>query len=285
MDHFVCEGAAEWTRIASGGGTASGLYLWGSTKTLPTWPAITGIKTLAWAIWQNASGAQLCVQINSSGQINTLKWSPSGSFLVGASNQDTLPADPADVVTHTAGGNLDIGYATGVYTISMAYTTDHNSFIIFGRRTADDFGACFITLEDTKTGDTQPYWCWFHIGTSNFWTRTELSTQTGNYLMGYHPINGAKVYNISEAISVKSISPMDSIGADPVSGNIPRIDSICVCGTGGSLHIRGKVPGIYRVPTVLGTGDRIDDAGGGVYDYVVIGDYCVPWGSSAAMLW
>jgi hypothetical protein len=293
LDYYlidVAASAASWTRVASGGGTGSGLYTWGNAKTLPVFPSIVGMATGAWAVWQNAGGAQLCMQVDNTGIWTGVWFSGSAGFVSAGTTEDTPPTGafaPADMVPCNVGGSMDVGN-TATYYVSIAYTTDDNSFIAFGRRASgDNMVAAFILLEEARTGDTAPYVGIFAAqtaGVPDIWSRQNLS-QDGYVVDGYVPTLGPVDYLLSEAGYDDAFeSIMYALGVDPFTGNVPRVECLCL-NYGVTGHFRGRIPGIWRIPSSLSTGDRLDDQGVGVYSYVVIGEYCVPWGSSDTLLW
>lgn len=282
-EHLVT--TAGWTRVGSGGGTASGLYGWGAAKVLPAFAASPGLmKTLAWGLYQNASGAQVLFSLSTA--YCKIQLAPQGGFAAGASDEDTLPTAPAEnlVLTTTTtytnvGANLN-------QVFTFAYTADHNSFIFFGKFGAvDNLAYAIVKLEDYKTGDTRPYWayCNARSDADNWSLLLMSSTPITDSMIGWHPTTGKQVYSILNPVT-NSADVFLNMPVDPVSGYHQKLECLLGCTTAGSIHLRGKIPGVYRVSSALATGDKLS-LSGGVYEQVVIGDYAVPWMSSDAMTW
>jgi hypothetical protein len=287
---------AGWTRIATGGGSAQATT-WGSATELALYPSVTVPNLMAadcWGVWENADGVQLCAKAESSSQFE-LWVSPGGNFVVTSTTATVPPSEtgtaPADMIT------LPSSSWAGAYPskITMAYSSDNNSIIIFGRRGSgtiyDEIAFIFTKLENVKAADTIangefPYWAYSYAAQSqNVWDTNHLSGGQTTAGWSTHPTNGVKQYYVFEP-NVDGQIPFDSIPVDPISGNSQRMEEILMCGEAGSIHIRGTVPGLFRVSdAVHQSGDRLDDAGGGVYDWIVIGNYAVPWLSSDNMLW
>jgi len=279
---------AGWTRVGSGGGTGSGLYQWGAAKVLPTFAASPGsMATLAWGLYQNASGAQVLFQCST--QYCHMQVTPTGGFVVGPSAEDILPTAPADIMVFTTSTSYTNIGANADQKFTFAYTTDHNSFIFYGKAPGgtDNVAYAVVKLEDYKAGDLQPYWsyCNTHSG-ADMWTVTFLSTTvTADTCLGWHPTTGKKQYGVINPTCLGGgVDLFLNMPVDPVSGNHQKLEMLCACTIAGSVHLRGKVPGLYRVSDALATGDRLS-LSGGVYEQIVIGDYAVPWMSSDSMSW
>ena len=283
---------AGWTRIGTGSGTA-GSTNWSAVSVLATYPAITSMALDAWGVWENVDGVQVCCKVETNISIET--WiSPGGNFVSTSTTAILPPSEtgtaPADMIT-VGSGNF-VGASTNK--ITMAYSGDGNSVIIFGRRGAgpiyNEFAFVLVKLEGTKTGDVYPaefpYWSFIYGNPGfNIWSTGYMSSGVSSKGWGSHPTTGPQEYGLME-LWTNLIAPFTVLPVDPISGNAPRMECIVACSIAGSEHIRGKAPGIFRVSAAVhGTGDRLDDAGGGVYDWIVMGDYAVPWFSSDALSW
>jgi len=285
IDQYLV-GTAGWTRVGSSDGST---FSWDSTKNIPNVGSHSSIGGGAWACYEQVGGgAQIVIDYPSASDILHMFWSPSGSFVSTGVNATTGPhesgSEPADMVSMDA--TSQAGQSTDQY-ISMAYTADGKSFIIFGSTGTNDYGAAaFITLENIKTGDTEGFWAlWRFLQGGNAWEVSILSDNTNpQYTAGYHPSSGEQPYTLMEP-RFNGGDLFDNIGVDPVSGNHQRLELWCACNQATAYHVRGTCPGIYRISSLLSSGDRLDDAGGGVYDYIVIGNYAVPWGSSDNLQW
>jgi hypothetical protein len=278
LDHHLVT-TAGWTRIGCGGGTASGIYSWGAAKVFPA-SLSTTLLTGAWAVYENASGGQVLFRIANPG-IFYMNWSGADQYAVGASDEDTLPTLPADNLAFTGSDLSSVANAKFQFT----YTSDHNSFMVFGKRAPEaDIAVAVVKLEDYKIGDPRPYWTYYNVAYSatTHWAVSDLSVSpvSGNS-RGYHPTTGVQTYAVSE-VRFGNASAMTNQPIDPVSGNYQKVELLCGCVTAGSIHIRGKIPGFYRVSDALGTGDRLS-LSGGVYEQVVLYDYAVPWMSAEAL--
>jgi hypothetical protein len=282
-----------WTRKGTGGGAAQATT-WGAATELALYPSITSPKTMAadcWGVWQNPDGVQLCCKCEAAATVEF--WvSPGGNFVQAGTSNILPPSEtgsaPADMITFPG---TDWGGA-GTNKITLAYSSDYNSVILFGRRGApnDEMALIFTKLEDTKTADALPthYPYWFYIKAASgadVWASANLSGGTGAAGFSYHPTQGVKEYCIIEAASDAG-TVFTSAPVDPISGNAPRMESLVACVQPSSFHIRGTVPGVFRVSTALhNSGDRLDINSSGEYDWIVMGDYAVPWFSSDALQW
>jgi hypothetical protein len=241
------------------------------------------MATLAWGLYQNATGAQVLFQ--QATQYIKMWLGPTGGYAVGTSDEDSLPTAPANVITFDATTTYtNIGQSLNQY-VQLAYTTDHNSFVVFGSfGGVDNVRYSVVKLEDFKAGDLQPYWstCYTQSGSSG-WNVSHVSElASGTTTLGYHPTTGIQIYTVSN-MDVGTTDIFLNQPVDPVSGNYQKMELLCGCKTAGSIHLRGKVPGLYRVSTALNTGDRLSLSGGN-YEQVVVGDYALPWNSSDSYL-
>jgi hypothetical protein len=289
MDKYLVDSAG-WTRIGTGDGTS--LTNWNTTSVL-SYPSVGTMTDDAWGVWENADGAQLCLKVESSTAFEAAV-SPGGGFVSTSTTFAVSPAEtgtaPADMIDWQCGNMA--GSDDGK--VSMAYSADGNSVMVFGRSGSgtiyDERAFIMVKLEDVKAADVYPtyfpYWLFcYGASAANVWEAAYLSGGSGVRGWGYHPIQGAQEYYVMEpAIDGNDI--FETLPLDPISGNSQRLELICGSGDAAGRHIRGRVPGLFRIsPAVHGSGDRLDDAGAGVYDWIVIGAYAVPWFSDESMTW
>lgn len=277
-----------WTLIAYGSGTG-GSYAkddTGLTDPFPSFPNITGgtedVNDNSWIVIENADGEQVIIQVSSN--YLHLFWSCSNSYLKESTgpwddaSATVRPGDsttPADEVDHGS-FPCNAGY-TATYYASIAVSDDGNSFIFFAKTGTDSIGIAFVKVEDTKTGDTHPYWSFMDSGSSTFDDSVLSSASSGDDTKSYHPSGGQLRYTLARPYSYQDI--MDNMVVDPYTGNEQLVEPLCVCEQSPYNHIRGKVPGFVRNSSARSMGDTFNSG-----EYMCMGEWSVPWNGTTTSL-
>lgn len=285
---LLCETllTAGWSLVGQGGGNGSGVYQFnasgGLTNQFAAFPSSQYAG--AWFVARNADGIEICVW-NNSGYYLTFVASPADGFVAGSSDEDTPPSDPAD--SFNTGGSTYESFGNSSYPFfcHISYSDDSNSFIMSSYVSANDSESLcgvLVKLENVDASDASPtycpYWLAWMAYSSSVWENDALSGGNKGDVGGFHPTAGAwKRYLLLEP-KFDEDDVFDLISADPITGEQPRLTCLVGCTEATYTHIRGTVPGIYRVPSGLSSGDLLDSGA-----YVVMGDYCVPWGSADPM--
>ena len=282
---LMCESllTAGWSLVGQGGGTGSGIYQFntagGLSNLFAAFPAVPAAQ--CWVVLRNADGLEICLWNEATNKCS-LVVSPATGFVAGSSDEDTPPADPADAWDSGAGTYTAFGNDSYQTYITVAYTDDATSFIVMSRSSGnskDWLAGAVIKLADVALADALPASCPYHvIWLANYaydlWESNVLSELIYGGSVELHPGGTWQAYALS-ALQWGATEVMDDIPADPITGEQPRVTTIAGCAVAGYRHVRGSVPGIWRVPGNLATGDKLDSD-----TYMVFGDYCVPWGSS-----
>lgn len=271
-----------WTLIGYGTGTggSSSMNIAGVADPFPAFPSIVGVADNAWICVMNDDGEQVVLQVQ--GDDGHLWWSCTGDYTtIGDEAEDDRPGNtggPADEVTHFASG-VDLGYTAAHYA-SIAVSDDGNSFIYFAKQGTGALGLAFTKLEDTKAGDTHPYWSYMYETTSpGAWAETYMSYIGSNdRAMSYHPAGGVLDYPVSQLYSGGQPVP-DVIVPDPFTSDQQLVEVLAVCMTPPRYHIRGKIPGILRNPDARSMGDTFDTGA-----WMCMGEYALPWGDVGDVL-
>lgn len=274
---------AGWKCVAYGDGTSTSDVdiSNGVTPNFPAFPSVTGMGTSIWLALENTSGAQAVFQNDSGGDV-AMYWSPSGSYTNDSPTATTRlggTTPPADEITMQTSYN-DWGGGVSAHYMTIAYTSDAESFIAFGQRGGYDERCGFlIKATYAKTGDSYPYVaCWRAQNNFDVWDKANLSVTPSGYVEGRHPTNGTKDYALS-TIEWDDDDLMDSMPPDPASGDEQLIETIVACPIAGSLHIRGKADGIFRMSGLRSTGDKFDSD-----RYMGIGDFAIDgWNSTDSL--
>jgi hypothetical protein len=290
LDHYLplstFDTEYRWTRVGCGTGD-SGTTTWGTTKTFPTFPSITGLAANAWTCLRQASGAEVVFKVVSPEVIH-MWWSPVTGYVstgtsatVPPSTSGNQPADQVTMATSTAW----FGDSAAHY---MTMAQNNESFIMFGKDSGGSdvaYGIVFCKLIKTKNGDNQPFWAYIYGSEgNNVWNLSKLSFAVSMTAASYHPANGPQTYSLAEIRSMGSTYAFNYMEPDPITGNNYRFEALVGCNTAGSRHIRGVCPGIHRVDSTLGAGETKLDLVDGIYKFIGVGDYIVPWESSSDFL-
>jgi hypothetical protein len=272
-----------WTLIAySDGSTTFTKNAAGITPNpYPTFPAITGgtvdINNDSWVVFENADGVQVVLQVHN--DYVYLFSSVDTSYLdsPGPWDDATNTVRPGYTTTPTdelSPYGASTYYGSPFY-ISLAMSTDNNSFIMFSG-IGLQWCLVFVKVEDTKTGDDHPYWAYNRVGSSTF-KDAYLSSNTAEHAAGIHPVGNQQCYILSRPYGYADC--MDTMTADPYTGNEQLIEPLCICEKASYKHIRGKVPGFWRNSSLRGAGDTFD---GGTY--MCLGEWSVPWNGTLTAL-
>lgn len=233
----------------------------------------------AWVWLENLDGAEIVLWLNGT-QKATLRASQligysasSGESATTAPGSTTPPADEMNLpsTTYTYWG----GYQPNTSTIIL---DGGYSFMIFGRFLSNTYSAsatAFVKLSDTQPGDTEPYWmARFDYGSSGNYELYHFF-EGWDYQAARHPVNGTQRYGAIELQFPGNpmIDLPDNLAGDPFMHEI-----WIGCGTSGSYHVKGKLPGVYRV-----AGNKVSAVK--LYDnkFIVCDDVAFPWNSTDNM--
>ncbi len=269
-----------WTMLGYGDGNSNtSMSASGVTDPFPSFPNITGgtvdINDNSWMCLQNDDGVEIVVQIDDDDI--SFWWSVNGGYATAGDESASLrpgnSSPPSDEVGHGDYG-IDAGCSSEYY-CSIAVSGDGNSFILFAN-VSDVIGMALVKCEDTKTGDTHPYWS-LEDDTYSFSDSTLSPNSNTDFIKGYHPSGGALCYKLSNIDFYGNI--MDDIVPDPYTGNHQLLEPLAGCMDSPYYHIRGKVPGFLRNPDARSIGDLFNSG-----EYVCMGQWSVPWGSTDSLL-
>jgi hypothetical protein len=272
LDKKLVESAG-WLRIGTSNGTS---YNWGPEKLLPDFSTITGVGNGAWGCWKNSKGAYLVVALSGTGSATmNIWWSPKEGYTRSGVTATSAPGDATSASDQVDMKSDDMGSGGGFY-LSFAYDDDR-SFILFGVDSGvPTYAFSFLTLDNVHPDDLYPFWCYFNSA-ANAWDKTFLSDDISSRVLGYHPNGFISVYHFAKLVWMATYT-IDNLPADPVTGNQVMLECF-ILRRGGNSHVRGTAPGIYRVSSLLNIGDHLDS-----YNYIVMGDYALPWdGTSTAI--
>jgi hypothetical protein len=278
--------AAGWTLKGEGDGVDDG-DMTGTTY----WPTFasgtTGMAAGAWICIQNTDGAHLVLWSDTVSTTQVGMWySASGGYTssmgegvstrVGSSSP---PADERTVVIQTA-GSAEVG-GGGDYYSSVATSNDGNNVITWGFRSSlpgAEVAMMWGKVTGEKSGDTEAYFGYRNGASgSDVWGVADLSDTPTNFV-AYHSGSASLVAHGATEIKVGGTDIMDTIPTNPDSAGYDLVQSLLASDVGGSISIKGVLPGVRRVSTILAQGDLVGSNGA----YVVVGDYGLPWNSFSA---
>jgi len=265
-----------WTLLGSGDGNSS--Y---STSGTDYWTSYSAVAVGAWLWLENTDGLELVIWHAAAGNVR-MRVSPGVGYSAGtgedANNPVGTSAQPSDELRPEDSGS-DMQWTDGFtnHYCSFAVESDGTGFIVFGRVASlkDSGAAALVKLDSTQVGDSAPYW-FYRRGALNYnWTKSVVQ-DTAAYQRGLHPSTGEQAYG-AIALSLP-VDPMSNIPVDPISGDVRMYEVWAGCVTGGSEHLRGRVPGLYRVSEAFADGTKIYSD-----QFIVLRDFAFPWNSSDPM--
>lgn len=277
--------AAGWEMVAYGTGWGAGTTYTKTPPIVDPWGSAGDVNETAWFVMTNGDGVQLYSRAEDG--MAEFGWSVDGDYLAESpgpwddANESTRPGHvnpPTDEINF-------IDVEMSLHYVSFATTA--NSFIAFGRIGWDDTFALALVEVGAKTGDGYPYWGYGRSGSDGWEVGGLSNTGSGIYYpRSYHPTLGSINYPLMNMIVASSTDLFGSVydlAEDTITGNMPKLSSMCVCNTwsGGTsyVHYKGVVPGIYRVPNSVALGDRVVYGTDDLDIYMCLGDYVVPWDS------
>lgn len=269
-----------WKLIGYGDGSTFSKNASGITPNpFPAHPSITGAGNDSWVVFENTDGVQLIFQVHNS--YFYMYWSVDGDYLA----ESTGPWDDATATVRPGSSTAlsdevaptaDNIYPDSDFYMSIATSGDGNSFIAFSGYN-EIMCMALVKLENTKPLNDHPYWSYLNSG-SGIYDDGEISS-TSSYQHGaaYHPVAGDLLYILSRLRGNGEI--MDSMPADPYSGNEQVVEAVCICEKSPYKHMQGKVPGFVRNSSNRGLGDTFD---GG--EYMCMGEWALPWDGTTTPL-
>lgn len=276
--------AAGWDLRGTGDGIDDSLMLAQSAPGpvgTDYWDLLTNVGQGMWAVLRHpTNGGDILLHHSGGNAWVDLYWSPgSGYTNDGGITFDVPPAAPVDQRSCFDAGENAFAWATTTY-YQLGITDDGESFVLFVKSGASNKTAMmFMKLDDAHTGDAQPYWCYFR-GYTDAWSEDQLiahNEQGMPWENGTIRVCVPSFYAISTGTT--AANAMDDLPADPISGDQKMLRVPIYHYDQPFRQIRGVVPDLYRVSSLLADGDRLNTG-----DSVVIGDYAVPWGSAVDIL-